>query len=130
MTPTELEAIKPILDRIIADTQAARMNWTRTNPTTFVWKRVIDNKPVAQLNIQKIVQRQPTVVAGPPARQIVRDIESYVFQVVELPSNIRKTINTQQDPEALTLLKDLFGAVTVNADKDALDFLKRIIEPI
>lgn len=129
MTPAEVAAIKPIIDRMIADTQAAEMNWIKISPTGFVWRKMVDGKMEAQLSLQKTVVRQPTIVPGPPVRQVMQAVENYIFQVTEFPSgNVRMIINTQQDPEALVVLKNLFDVISANADKGAVDYLKRIIE--
>src|SRR5439155_10070577 len=108
MNPQELQNITEYIDRITADTAEGKITWAKTNPTTFVWKKLVGPNPVAQLSLQKIVQRR-TMMSGVPVRPSIQIVENYVFQAVELPSgSLRLVINTEQDPNTLPLLKKLF----------------------
>ena len=132
MNPTEVAALKPFIDRMIADTQTAKIKWKKTSPTTFVWKKLTNDKPEAQVSIQKTQQRQVSMVPGQPARparQVIQTTDNFVFQATELPSGgVRVAINTQQDPEVRPLLQTLFEVISANADREAMEFLKRILE--
>jgi hypothetical protein len=126
MNPSEITSIKPFIDRMIADTQAGKIKWSKTSGTTFAW-RVTGDKPEAQVSIQKTQQREVVPFAG-AGRQIVTT-DNFVFQATELPSGaVRVAINTQKDPEARSLLQALFEAISAAANREAVDFLKRIVE--
>jgi hypothetical protein len=126
MSPTELAAIKPYIDRITAETRTEQLIWTKINPTTFTWKKTTQGNLEAQLSIQK-TSIQTVALQGNPPRPVTQTIDNYIFQAIEFPAaSIRVNINTQLDPEARPLLKELFDAISVGADREAINFLKRI----
>jgi hypothetical protein len=129
MSPAELETVKPLIDGMIADTKEGKMKWARTSPTTFAWSKIVGGQTEGQLGLQKTQQRKSVLRPGPPPRQVIEVIDNFVLHAIEPNGNIRMTINTQQDPEARELLQTLFAAISTNADREAISFLKKILEP-
>ena len=69
-------------------------------------------------------------IAPGTTRVVSRSDDGFVFQAIEYPSRaIRVAINTQQDPEARPLLQRLFDTISTNADREAVDFLRKVISP-
>jgi hypothetical protein len=40
MIPNQSETIRPFFEQMVAQTQAGEMLWTKSNPTTFIWKKI------------------------------------------------------------------------------------------
>jgi hypothetical protein len=133
MTPQELQAVSEDINRIITDTQTGKMKWAKTNPTIFIWRKITGNTAVAQLSLQKVIQRRTVMsagVAGAPPRPTIETVENFIFQAIELPSGIpRLLINTEQDPGARQMLSNLFNAISSTIDREGRDFLKQILAP-
>jgi hypothetical protein len=130
MTPQELQSVSEDINRLIADTQDGRITWVKTNPTTFLWRKVVAGNPIAQLSVQKVLQRKTVLSAGAPPRATIQIIENYIFQAVEFPSgNLRLVINTEQDADARQVLKNLFDTISTTIDRAGLNFLKQVIGP-
>ena len=132
MSPQDIESIRPTLERIISDTQSARMKWQRGAPTVFNWVKTTDDTPEARITLQKVQTPRPTIVRsqpGAPARQVMEIVENFILQINDLHGRgLVMTINTQQDPDLRPLFKQLFDTVSAGADKGAIDYFKKIFE--
>jgi DNA-binding transcriptional MocR family regulator len=125
MNPTELEAIRPYVERMMAETAAGKIKWTKNSPTSFMWVKT--EAPRARLSIQKIVSRIFRTNVSP---RVIETIDNYIFQATEIPSgNLRLAMNTQQDPEARELLRRLYDAISASTEQAAVDFLKELFGP-
>jgi hypothetical protein len=112
--------------QIVEETRDRKMLWLKTNPTTYVWRKVDGAIVVAQLSIQKILKRRP-VPAG-PGRVSLTTEETFVFQATELPSgSIRLSLSSEKQPEIQGVLKELFDTISANIEREGLDFLKEVI---
>jgi hypothetical protein len=128
MSPQELQTVTEDITQMIAATEAGKMVWTKTSPTTFVWRKLVASNPIAQLSVQRIIQRRPIVSPALSPRPIIQTVENYVFQAMEFPNgSLRLIINTEQDPDARPLLKSLFNTISATIDREGLNFLKQVI---
>jgi hypothetical protein len=127
MSSAELAAVNHYINRMIADTQAAKMIWIKQSPTTFIWKKLDAGRPTAQLSLQKVTQRKLLAAAG-GGPQAVQLVENYIFQALELPSgSVRLIVNTEINPDTRPLLKNLFDAISLTIDREGVNFLKQVM---
>lgn len=131
MSPQEIEAIKPTLERIIGNTETALMKWQRAAPTVFIWQKSADATPAAQITLQKIQTPQTVMVPATPGalpRQVMQVVENFILQVTDLGGRgLVMALNTQQSPDLRPLLQKLYDSISAGADKGAIDYFKSII---
>jgi|ERR1017187_5329892 hypothetical protein len=123
-----MSTLEQDIDILIAETESRKLTWARSNPTVFVSQKPLPSNVKAQLSLQRVMQQLVQLVDGRPRRITT---ENYVFQLTEIPpGHTRLTINTQQ-PQYESLrekFKTLFDRISINADREGLDFLRRVIE--
>ena|SRR5438067_4752023 len=126
MITPESETLATDIERIIEDTKSGKIKWTKSNPTTFVWKT-----DVARLSLQRVTQTQIVQVAGPTGPRQLKTLKTYnyIFQAVELPNSIRLALNTTEENYASLRenLENLFVIISSTVDRQGLDFLKKLI---
>lgn len=117
--------------RRIADaTSHGLMEWTRANPTTFIWSQRAGGKETARITLQQVVR--PEIVRDPNGRPRSVSTRRFVFQVIA-PSNsspiLAKTIS--ENEAAGQILMNLFNNISETLARidlrNALEFLRTVI---
>lgn len=127
MQQAELEQIVTYLDKLIASTQANQINWTKTNPTTYVWH--IPQKGNSRLIIQSVERGTGRIVTnriGMPAEEMLKYC---VFQAMDQANVELLTIDGSTDQTLNGKLRLLFQAIESCLARKGIDFLKSIIPP-
>src|SRR5258708_3760135 len=95
MSTTETDQFTTYIARIAEETRSGKMEWVKTNPTTFIWTKMSKESPEAQLTLQKIIKKKAVRNELGGFRIINQD--HYVFRAVEIPEGVvRLTVNSEQ----------------------------------
>jgi hypothetical protein len=126
METSELSGYIAYIQQLIAATNGGRIEWTRTNPTTFSWTTSAPKR--AKTVLQKVTRSEQTRdQAGRIAIQITTQ---HVLQVTDIASRSQVlSLNTTDSPELAPLLLDLFDAVSLSVGRKAVEYLKSILPP-
>src|SRR5262249_47119846 len=107
-TPETAELIT-YLTSLLESTRAGKVNWGKTNPSTFLWNTPSPKN--ANVGLQKVPKQGGSI--------------SYNFSVVD--GNVQKLVVEGEPPEVNRLLGELFEAVETSITRKGLDFLKSIL---
>jgi len=116
--------------RIADATRHGLMEWTRANPTTFIWVQRADNKETARITLQQVVRSE--ITRDPGGRPRAVPVRRFVFQVIAPPNSnpiLAKTI-PETDAAGLILMSLFDNIIDTLARRDlrnALDFLRTVI---
>ena len=116
--------------QIIADTESRKLVWSRSTPTSFVCQKPLGPGQIAQLSLQKVVQTRIGVLPGSPRSQRITT-DNFIFQLTEKPRGLTRLVIHTQQPQYAELRPQftvLFDKVSENADREGLDFLRKVIE--
>ena len=111
MEQKEKTEIHQCIQQLAETTRQGKVQWTKANPTTFMWSPQQSVRVVLQLIEQRI---------GP------RSVRYYLFQAVD-NTGPKLTLNGSQDSETNTKLDDLYQAIESYISRQGIDFLKSII---
>lgn len=122
MIPTEEQTgVVESISRLIQATKSKQVQWTRANPSTFVWIH-----SSARVTLQRAEQQKQVV--NPATRQIsVIKATSHIFQL-NSPSNVQLlAINSTDDKFAGEILAELYQAAENSVAVQGLEILKKLI---
>jgi hypothetical protein len=123
--PQEVGEIISYLQRIIEATRTGTMQWSKPNPSTFVWA---SQNPAARIILQSIDRPAGRQVTPQGIRNTI--VKSYLLQALEGPQNnerIRITIDAADNPQLAEPLRTLYDTIQNSVTRAGLQFLDSIL---
>lgn len=111
-------------NKLLDATRSGDIDWTKANPTTFVWE--VKSPKRARVTLQQVDRRERD-----QATRALKTTRAYVFNVHDLATgavaNQRLSVSGTDDPEVNEILKTLFETIASGVTRKGLDFLKSVI---
>jgi hypothetical protein len=120
--PEHQKEVSDSISRILEETKARRITWTRANPTTFLW-----TLPASRVILQRLTQ-QKQVIDPTTKRMSVITISFIMFQGFLLPNNtLMVSLNSSEDTFAASLLEELYKTTEDNLASEPIEFLRKLV---
>lgn len=117
MSAPDISKLKSTVESLINSTVHGGIDWSRINPTTYVW-----NNQGGRVILQQIGKNTRTA-AG------IREIKSYLLQVMDQSGDLQLSVSSDSTREAEDSLARLYGSITTAMTNRGLDFLSSLIPP-
>lgn len=127
MKTSELTELNEYFDRLISATKDGKIDWTKANPTTFVWTTIRSPRP-SKVSLQRVDR---TALRADDRGAFVgqKVMRSYVFQALD-GNYPRFSIDGTEEGGLNEKLEILFEAISNSMARKGLDFLKALLPPL
>ncbi len=118
------------IDDLTAATREGSVEWSPSNPTTFIW----DTPAKARVSLQRVESSTSIrVSAATPPQVIQRRTTWYVLQAFEAlpgrPLLLKVSMDGSKDQNLNTKLNSLFETIKSETTRKSLEFLRELLPP-
>lgn len=126
MSAPDNQELRDTITDLLVRTRDGGIDWSRSNPTTFVWIKNLSASSAVIVTIQKIEKKER--VMSTSGLRSIRSVEHYVFQVSQSDSKAMLiSLNTEDELEFKSQLAELYEIASSSISRKGVLALRRAL---
>lgn len=124
MPSAEMTEFAAYIDELTAATRAGNIEWSRANPSTFLW--TVGPPTPTRISLQQV--EQPKIEVALDGKRVMGTTRKYVFTLTDMKSRQQVlSIKSEDGPEISSKLRALFELIDSGVTRRGLDLLRSIL---